>query len=94
MKLQLTLNTEDPFNYFLENEKGHKYWFNPHSTNGEELNNFLSDCKILEGLNQTEPEPLTNNKGNGNKCEHILVSREYASQPYGTCLHCGETVFD
>ena len=25
-------------------------------------------------------------------CEHEFVSREYSSQPYGTCLSCGKTV--
>lgn len=26
-------------------------------------------------------------------CQHEFVSREYESQPYGTCLSCGRTVF-
>ena len=26
-------------------------------------------------------------------CEHEFISREYSSQPYGTCLSCGQTVF-
>ena len=26
-------------------------------------------------------------------CRHEFVAREYPSQPYGTCLICGETVF-
>ena len=27
-------------------------------------------------------------------CEHEFVSKEYASQPYGTCISCGQTVFN
>ena len=26
-------------------------------------------------------------------CDHEFISREYSSQPYGTCLCCGITVF-
>ena len=26
-------------------------------------------------------------------CTHEFVSREYKSQPYGTCAICGQTVF-
>jgi hypothetical protein len=26
-------------------------------------------------------------------CNHEFVAREYSSQPYGTCLTCGQTVF-
>lgn len=28
------------------------------------------------------------------KCSHEFVSREYISQPYGTCMSCGITIFD
>lgn len=27
-------------------------------------------------------------------CTHEFVSREYMSQPYGTCMSCGMTVFN
>lgn len=26
-------------------------------------------------------------------CDHEFVAREYLSQPYGTCLGCGQTIF-
>lgn len=26
-------------------------------------------------------------------CNHEFISREYQSQPYGTCLGCGKTMF-
>ena len=26
-------------------------------------------------------------------CSHEFVSREYVSQPFGTCVSCGATVF-
>ena len=29
----------------------------------------------------------------GSVCQHEFVSREYSSQPYGTCISCGQTVF-
>lgn len=28
------------------------------------------------------------------KCKHEFVSREYASQPYGTCASCGQTIIN
>lgn len=28
----------------------------------------------------------------GESCSHEFVSREYSSQPYGTCLSCGKTI--
>lgn len=27
------------------------------------------------------------------ECTHEFVSREYLSQPYGTCMSCGKTIF-
>ena len=44
--------------------------------------------KFFEELNQ---ECINEDKQNN--CSHELVSREYFSQPYGTCLECGKTVF-
>lgn len=26
-------------------------------------------------------------------CDHEFISREYISQPYGTCMTCGRTIF-
>jgi RNA polymerase-binding transcription factor DksA len=27
------------------------------------------------------------------QCKHEFVTKEYTSQPYGTCLSCGQTIF-
>ena len=29
-----------------------------------------------------------------NKCEHDFITKEYVSQTYGTCLICGQTIFN
>ena len=65
-----------------------------------------SDCGLVK-YHRTKTEAATysyngvhvENNGCDNKyyhnviCSHEFVSREYKSQPYGTCLCCGKTVF-
>ena len=29
-----------------------------------------------------------------NKCDHEFITKEYVSQIYGTCLICGQTIFN
>ena len=29
-----------------------------------------------------------------NKCKHEFISKEYISQTYGTCLVCGQTIWN
>ncbi|WP_185956491.1 hypothetical protein [Changchengzhania lutea] len=41
LKIELILNIEDPFKHYLENETGDRFYFNPNSTNGRELDSFL-----------------------------------------------------
>ena len=48
MKIQLILNKEHPYKYYLENSKGERFYFNPHKRNGEELNDFLMDADIVD----------------------------------------------
>jgi len=44
----LTINCDDPYNYYLINCKGDKYYFNPHTTYGEELYDFILPNLISE----------------------------------------------
>lgn len=44
--------------------------------------------KFFDELNQ---ECINEDKKKN--CSHEFVYREYFSQPYGTCLECGKTVF-
>jgi hypothetical protein len=47
MKIELILNTEHPYEHYLENLKGEKFYFNPHKPNGESINDFLMDAKEI-----------------------------------------------
>ena len=44
---------------------------------------MLSHAQTVSGNEHTE-----------NKCDIHFVVKEYSSQPYGTCLICGATVFE
>jgi hypothetical protein len=46
-----------------------------------------------ENLNEPQEQPLLIADVISSVCDHEFVSREYSSQPYGTCLCCGITVF-
>lgn len=50
-----------------------------------DLKRFIGeeDYETCEGISQALKE----------SCTHEFVSKEYASQPYGTCMACGKTIF-
>lgn len=44
------------------------------------------------GVVNDQQDDTVKEKENG-KCNHPAVAKEYMSQPYGTCIVCGQTVF-
>lgn len=51
------------------------------------------ECKKC-GFLITESDWEEVEKTSENNCDHELVSKEYESQNYGTCLSCGQTLFN
>lgn len=52
----------------------------------EDLQKLISeeDYETCQGISDALKE----------SCTHEFVSREYSSQPYGTCMACGKTIFN
>lgn len=46
-----------------------------------------------DSLNTVQVDPNTRFHVN-QKCTHEFISREFPSQPYGTCISCEQTVFN
>ena len=80
-KIEVKINKDDPFNYYLENEKGDKFHFNPHTVNGENLDSFLMGAKesLLE---EREKEYCNDNQ--------VTHNRYRLTEGFAYCPDCGE----
>ena len=47
------------------------------------------DGYLMDKQNQEVNKPYSIDK----VCDHEVVVKEYSTQPYGTCLSCGQTVY-
>ncbi len=69
---------------------------------GFEIGYDVRDCELQAELTRLKKEveqlrgrlPDTRIKAEDVKCLHPIVTREFPSQPYGTCAFCGQTVFN
>jgi hypothetical protein len=47
----------------------------------------------MKQIKSDQTKPLLIPRVSNSVCEHEFIAREYTSQPYGTCMVCGKTIF-